>query len=149
MPTPASIPLGDCPTLAWVLPAPPLHPFTHHEHAEVGQVARHAEDSGLQVLLVAGQVDEGDHLGGLLADLGPLEAAAVAVGLVHHVAFTVEAQDVVAHAAGAARFNLVFVAEELLAGKASAIVQLPVGQDTQKCAFASVHVAYDCYPACT
>lgn len=35
-------------------------PLSHHEHAEVGQVSSHAEDSGFEVLLVAGQVDEGD-----------------------------------------------------------------------------------------
>jgi len=57
----------------------------HHEHAEVGQVARHAEHGGLQVLLVSGQVDEGDDLGGLLTDLGPVQTAAVAVGLVDHL----------------------------------------------------------------
>lgn len=86
---------------------------------------------------------------GFLTNLCPLQAAAVAVWLVHHVAFTVKAQNVVAHAAGATRFNLMFVAEEFLAGKASAIVQLPVCQDPQKSAFASVHVAHYCYPAGT
>lgn len=35
---------------------------THHQHCVVGHVARHAEDGRLEVLLVAGQVDEGYHL---------------------------------------------------------------------------------------
>ena len=33
-----------------------------HEHAEVRRVTRHPEDGRLQVFLVAGQVDERDHL---------------------------------------------------------------------------------------
>ena len=65
-------------------PSPPS-PLAHHEHAEVGQVSRHAEHGGLEVLLVAGQVDEGDDLWGFLTDLGPVQAAAVAVWLVHHL----------------------------------------------------------------
>lgn len=47
-------------------------PLSHHEHAEVGQVSSHAEDSGFEVLLVAGQVDEGDDFWGFLTDLGPV-----------------------------------------------------------------------------
>lgn len=109
-------------------------------------MAGHAEDRGLQVLLMAGQVDERNHLSGFLTDPRPLQAATMAVWLVYHIAFTVKAQNVVAHTAGATRFNLVFVAEEFLAGEASAIVQLPVGQDPQKRAFAGIHVAHYCYP---
>lgn len=109
----------------------------------------HAKDSGLQVFLMASQVNEGNHLSGFLTNLCPFQAATMAIWLVHHIAFTVKAQNVVAHAAGATRFNLVFVAEELLAGKASAIVQLPMCQDPQERAFASIHVAYYCYPVCT
>lgn len=41
----------------------------HHQHGEVGTVAGEAEDGGLQVLVVTGEIDEGDHLGGALADL--------------------------------------------------------------------------------
>ena len=41
----------------------------HHQHGEVGAVAGEAEDGGLQVLVVSGEVDEGDHLGRALADL--------------------------------------------------------------------------------
>ena len=61
------------------------HPLSHHEHAEVRQVSGHAEDSGFEVLLVAGQVDEGNDLWGFLTDLGPVQAATVAVWLVHHL----------------------------------------------------------------
>lgn len=42
---------------------------THNQHGEVGAVAGEAEDGGLQVLVVSCQIDEGDHLGGALADL--------------------------------------------------------------------------------
>lgn len=45
----------------------------------------HAEHSGLQVLLVARQVDEGDDLGRALTDLGPVQTSTVAVRLVHHL----------------------------------------------------------------
>ena len=41
----------------------------HHQHGEVGAVAGETEDGGLQVLVVSGEVDEGDHLGRALADL--------------------------------------------------------------------------------
>lgn len=48
-------------------------------------MSRHAEDGGLEVLLMASQVNEGDDLGGFLTDLGPVKAATVAVWLVHHL----------------------------------------------------------------
>lgn len=38
------------------------HLLSHHEHAEIRQVSRHAKDSGLEVLLVASQINEGDDL---------------------------------------------------------------------------------------
>ena len=44
-----------------------------------------------------------------------------------HLSFLVKPQDIVANAAGPAALHLVFVSEELLAGKASAVVQLSVG----------------------
>lgn len=53
----------------------------HHQHGEVGTVAGEAEDGRLQVLVVSGQIDEGDHLGGALADL--LRCPRLAV--VHHL----------------------------------------------------------------
>lgn len=53
----------------------------HHQHGEVGAVAGEAEDGGLQVLVVSGQINEGDHLGRALADL--LRCARLAV--VHHL----------------------------------------------------------------
>lgn len=109
-------------------------------------MAGHAEDGGLQVLFMASQVNESNDLGGFLTDFCPLQAAAVAVGLVHHVALAVEAQDVVAHAAGAARLNLVLVAEELLPSEASAVVEFTVGQDTQQRALPRIHVANHRYP---
>lgn len=59
--------------------------WSHHEHTEVGQVSGHAKHGGLQVLLVTGQVDEGDDLGGALANLCPVQAAAMAVRFVHHL----------------------------------------------------------------
>lgn len=59
--------------------------LSHHEHAEVRQVSGHAEDCGFKILLVTGQVNEGDDLRGLLADLGPIQAASVAVWFVHHL----------------------------------------------------------------
>lgn len=41
----------------------------HHQHGKVRAIAGEAEDGGLQVLVVSCEVDEGDHLGGALADL--------------------------------------------------------------------------------
>lgn len=62
-----------------------ISPLPDHEHAEVGQVSCHAKDGGLEVLLVAGQVNEGDDLGGFLADLGPVQASSMTVWLVHYL----------------------------------------------------------------
>lgn len=91
---------------------------------------------------MACEVDEGDHFGGLLADLGPVQAATVAVGFVDHAAVPVEAQDVVPNTAGATAFQLVFVSEELLPGEASTVVQFAVCQDAQQRALPGVHVPY-------
>ncbi len=44
-----------------------------------------------------------------------------------HLSLLVKPQDIVAHTAGPATLHLVLVSEELLAGKAPAIVQLSVG----------------------
>lgn len=85
-------------------------------------MASHAKDGGFQVLFMTSQVNESNDLGGFLTDLCPFQAATVAVRLVHHVALTVEAQNVIAHAAGAAWLDLMLMAEELLPSKASAIV---------------------------
>ena len=65
-------------------------------------MAGHAKDGGFQVLFVTGQINESNDFGGFLTDLCPFQAATVAVRLVHHIALTVEAQNVIAHAAGAA-----------------------------------------------
>lgn len=117
---------------------------------------------------MAGQIYEGDDLGGLLADFGPVQASSMTIWFVHHLgtgrerwplhsqhfllsplprgyacryvyvsplrshlSLLVEAQDIVAHTAGPATLHLVLVPEELLAGKAPAIVQFPVRQHSQ------------------
>ena len=59
---------------------------------------------------MAGQVDEGDDLGALLADTHPVEVAVI--GFVDDGAGAVEAEDVVAHRAGPPRLGLVFVSGE-------------------------------------
>ena len=46
---------------------------TYHEHAEVGGVASHTKYGSLEVLLVAGQVNECDDLGGPLTDAHPVQ----------------------------------------------------------------------------
>lgn len=56
---------------------------THHEHAEVRRVSRHAEHGGLEIPLVARQVDERNHFGGLFANLHPVQCSVV--WLVHYV----------------------------------------------------------------
>lgn len=109
-------------------------------------MASHAKDGGFQVFFVTSQVNESNDLGGFLADLCPLQAATVAVGLVHHVALAIKAQDVIAHTAGAAWLNLMLMAEELLPSKASAVVELTVCQDTQQGALSCIHIANHCYP---
>lgn len=61
----------------------------HHQHGEVGAVAGEAEDGRLQVLVVSGQIDEGDHLGGALTDL--LSCPRLAV--VHNLQKTISSPD--------------------------------------------------------
>lgn len=104
---------------------------------------RHAEHGGLQVLLVPRQVDEGDDFRRPLADLRPVEAAAVAVRFVNHLPVLIEAKDVIADAAGASALHLVFVTEELLACKPAAVVEFPMGEDAQQCAFTGIYVAHN------
>lgn len=41
----------------------------NHQHGKIRTVAGEAEDGCFQVLVVASQVDERDHLGGTLTDL--------------------------------------------------------------------------------
>lgn len=48
-----------------------------------------------------------------------------------HLSVLVKAENVVANAARAAALHLVFVAEELLAGETTAIVQLSVGEHAE------------------
>lgn len=59
--------------------------LSDHEHAEVGEVSCHPKYGGLKVFLVTSQVDEGDDLGGLLTDFGPVQTSSVTVWLVHHL----------------------------------------------------------------
>lgn len=53
------------------VPVPRTNPSvsTDEEQGTVGTVGGEAEDGGVQVLVVACQVDEGDHLGAAFADL--------------------------------------------------------------------------------
>lgn len=102
----------------------------YHQHAKIRKVPSHAKNCCLQILLMPRQVNESYDFCGFLTDLSPFQASAMAVRLVHNVALAVKAQDVIAHAAGTARLNLVLVTEELLPGKTTAIVQLSVGKDT-------------------
>ncbi|KAG7243649.1 hypothetical protein INR49_011206 [Caranx melampygus] len=51
--------------------------------------------------------------------------------LYSHLSLLVKAQDIIAHTAGPATLHLVLVPEELLAGKAPAIVQFPMRQHSQ------------------
>jgi hypothetical protein len=87
------------------------------------------EHGGLQVLLVTGQVDEGDDLGGLFAHPHPVKVAVL--WTVDNVAHRVEPEDVVAHRGRSARFGLVFVPEQPLTGKASTIVKLAMSEYTK------------------
>jgi len=63
-----------------------------------------------------------------------------------HLSLLVKTQDIIAHTAGPATLHFMFVSKELLASKASAIVQLTVGQDPEQRALPRVHVAYHGHP---
>lgn len=54
-----------------------LETGSDHEHCEVWQVPGHAEHCGLQVALVASQIDEGDHLARVFADFNPIQMTVV------------------------------------------------------------------------
>lgn len=47
----------------------------HHQHAEVRSMACHSKDGGLEVLLVAGQINEGDDFCRGSADVHPVQTA--------------------------------------------------------------------------
>ena len=64
---------------------------TYDKHRVVRRVSREAVDRRLQVLLVASEVDEGDDLAGVVANL----FGRLALGVVHWTALRVEAQDLV------------------------------------------------------
>lgn len=56
----------------------------HHQHGKVRAVAGEAENGRFQVLVVSGQIDESDHLGGALTDLLGRPGLAVVHYLKHH-----------------------------------------------------------------
>eukprot|EP00047_Mylnosiga_fluctuans_P002563 m.225017 g.225017 ORF g.225017 m.225017 type:complete len:640 (+) comp11193_c0_seq1:93-2012(+) len=116
------------------------HVGADHQHCELGRVPRQPKHRRLEVLLVAGKIDERDDLGGAGADVGPVELPIVR-GRVHDAARAVEAKDVVRHTACAPAVRLVLVAEELLARASSAIVQLAVGENPEECALARVDIS--------
>lgn len=58
-----------------------------------------------------------------------------------YLAILIKAQDVITHTAGPATLHFVFVSEEFLASKASAIIQLAMGQHAKQGALSGVHVA--------
>lgn len=47
----------------------------HHQHTEIRGVASHSKYGGLEVLLMPGQVNEGDNFGGRSADVHPIKTA--------------------------------------------------------------------------
>lgn len=63
-----------------------------------------------------------------------------------HLSLLIEAQDVVAHAAGPAALYFVFVSEKLLASEAPSVVQLAVRQNPQQSALPRIHVAHHSHP---
>lgn len=58
-----------------------------------------------------------------------------------YLTILVKAQDVITHTAGPATLHFMFVSEELLASKASAIIQLTVGQHAKQGALSGIHIA--------
>lgn len=58
----------------------------------VGVVTADASDHGLRVLLIACYVDEGEHFGGTLDDLGPGEGTEF-VGVCYYLPLRVKTQD--------------------------------------------------------
>ncbi len=90
-------------------------------------MASHAKYGGLQVLLVACQIDESDDLWWPLTDCGPVQAASMAVRFVDHLPLLVETQNVIADATRPAALHLMFVAEQLLASESTTVVEFAVG----------------------
>ena len=86
----------------------------YHQHRKIGDVTGHAEDGGLEIFLVTGQIDESDDFGGSGANLDPIQWAVIR--LVDHITAAVETQDVVAHRRRSSRFDFVFVTEQFLTG---------------------------------
>lgn len=59
-----------------------------------------------------------------------------------HLSLLVKTQDIIADAARPAALHFMFVSKELLASKASAVVQLTMGQNPQQSALPRVHIPY-------
>ena len=69
-----------------------------HQHPEIGGVSGHAENGGLQILFVAGQINESDHLGALFANTNPIEIAVIR--FVDNLAGGVKTKNVITNRAG-------------------------------------------------
>ena len=70
----------------------------------------------------------------------------VTVGSVDHVSLLIESQDVVSDTGRSPALHLVFVSEQLLSRRPSAVVQLSVSQNTEEGALTGVHVPHNCNP---
>eukprot|EP00327_Prymnesium_parvum_P016099 CAMPEP_0113291638 /NCGR_PEP_ID=MMETSP0008_2-20120614/34165_1 /TAXON_ID=97485 /ORGANISM="Prymnesium parvum" /LENGTH=564 /DNA_ID=CAMNT_0000143583 /DNA_START=222 /DNA_END=1913 /DNA_ORIENTATION=+ /assembly_acc=CAM_ASM_000153 len=112
-----------------------------HDEARVGAAAREAEDRGLEVLLVAGEVEEGDDLRAALHHLRPRVHAFLLV--VHHAALRVVPEDLVADGGGPPALDLVRVVEHREPRRAAPVVRLPVGEHREQRALAAVHTPRD------
>mmetsp|Transcript_43646 Transcript_43646/g.83286 ORF Transcript_43646/g.83286 Transcript_43646/m.83286 type:complete len:618 (+) Transcript_43646:353-2206(+) len=113
----------------------------HRHHSVVGEVPREAEERRLEVALVPGQIEKRQHLGAGGDDVAPGPVVnLVTVSVVEHLPSGREAQHLVADARGAPAVQLVLVAENVHASRASAVVQLALGQHAQQSALAAVHV---------
>mmetsp|Transcript_3496 Transcript_3496/g.12322 ORF Transcript_3496/g.12322 Transcript_3496/m.12322 type:complete len:239 (+) Transcript_3496:733-1449(+) len=86
----------------------------HHEHAVVRKVSCHAEDCRLEVLGVASEVDEEQHLLRVLADLCPRGSTHRRV--IHEVALPIEADDLTANVGCLSGLHLVAVLKDIQAG---------------------------------
>lgn len=101
----------------------------YHQHGKIRSMTRHSKNCRFQVFLMTGQVDECHNFRGFRADFNPIQRSMFR--FIDYIATTVETKDIITHRRRSPCFNFVFVPEELLPSKSSAIVQITVSQHSK------------------
>merc|ERR1711936_603560 len=100
----------------------PHHPSTggHYQHHVVRAVASEGRYCGPQILLVPGQVNERDELGGVFTDV----FSRAVLGVVYRVALRVEPKNLMRYGTCSATLNLMKMSKHVESCSPPSVVQL-------------------------